>query len=124
VSFVSVYTDQDQEPSQAELDQSSGPILVEFGASWCPYCQAIQPVLERALAAHPQVRHLKIADGKGRRLGRSFAVKLWPNLVFLLDGCIRAQLARPTDAEITGAFQDLADAAAEAAALARSQRPA
>ncbi len=122
MSFVSVYPD--QEPSRSELDRSSGPVLVEFGASWCPYCQAIQRVLERALAAHPQVRHLKIADGKGRRLGRSFGVKLWPNLVFLMDGRVVEQLARPGDAEITSAFQDLADAAAQAAAPARSQRPA
>jgi thioredoxin 1 len=76
------------------------------------------------LAAHPQVRHLKIADGKGRRLGRSFAVKLWPNLVFLMDGRVVEQLVRPADAEITSAFQGLADAAAEAAAPDRSQRPA
>jgi thioredoxin 1 len=32
------------------------------------------------------VRHVKVEDGSGRRLGRSFGVKLWPTLVFLRDG--------------------------------------
>jgi thioredoxin 1 len=44
------------------------------------------------------VRHLKIADASGRRLGRSFGVKLWPTLVFLFDGKERARLIRPADA--------------------------
>jgi thioredoxin 1 len=41
------------------------------------------------------VRHLKIADASGRRLGRSFGVKLWPTLVFLRDGRETARLVRP-----------------------------
>lgn len=119
-----VSTCPEQEPLRTELERSRGPLLVEFGASWCPYCQAIQPVLERLFIEHPQVEHLKIADGKGLRLGRSFGVKLWPNLVFLLDGQVRAQLARPTDAEITSAFQALAAAAAGPPLGVHPRRPA
>ena len=44
---------------------------------------------------YPGVQVLKVEDGPGRRLGRSFRVKLWPNLVFLRDGELRKQLARP-----------------------------
>ncbi len=51
------------------------------------------------LEQYPDVRHLRIEDGKGKPLGRSFRVKLWPNLVFLRDGEVKRQVARPTGAE-------------------------
>ena len=56
------------------------------------------PIIAKALAGHPRVRHLKIADASGRPLGRSFKVKLWPTLVFLDNGRESARLVRPTDA--------------------------
>ena len=44
-------------------------------------------------------------DGRGRRLGRTFGVKLWPTLVFLRDGEEIAKLVRPKDAaEVMRAF--------------------
>jgi thioredoxin 1 len=86
--------------SRAEVDGMTGPVLLEFGTSWCGYCQAIQPELAALLPGFPQVRHIKVEDGPGRPLGRSFRVKLWPNLVFLRDGQVVRQLARPGAAEI------------------------
>ena len=85
------------EPARAEVDRQEGPTVVEFGAPWCGYCQAAQPLLAAAFAGHPHVRHLKIEDGKGRPLGRSFRVTLWPTLVFLSDGKEVARLVRPVD---------------------------
>jgi thioredoxin 1 len=86
------------EPTRAEIDRIEGPAVIEFGAPWCGYCRAAQPLLAAAFAAHPQVRHIKIEDGKGRPLGRSFRVRLWPTLVFLHDGKETARLVRPDDA--------------------------
>ena len=43
------------------------------------------------------MRHLKVEDGPGRPLGRSFGVKLWPTFVFLRDGKETARLVRPRD---------------------------
>jgi thioredoxin 1 len=86
-------------PSRAEVDGWTGPAVLEFGANWCGYCQAAQPVIAAALAGFPGVRHAKVADGKGKPLGRSFAVKLWPTLVFLRDGKEVARAVRPGDAE-------------------------
>ncbi|HEX5514805.1 MAG TPA: thioredoxin family protein, partial [Gammaproteobacteria bacterium] len=40
---------------------------------------------------------IKIEDGRGRRLGRTFGVKLWPTLIFLRHGQEVARLVRPTD---------------------------
>jgi thioredoxin 1 len=86
------------EPSREEVDRLEGPTLLEFGSPWCGHCMAAQPKIAAALAQHPGVRHIRIADGKGRRLGRSFTVKLWPTLVFLRDGKEEARLVRPGDA--------------------------
>lgn len=88
------------EPARAEIDALEGPVVIEFGAPWCGHCQAAQAPLVTAFAAHPRVRHIKIEDGRGRRLGRSFGVKLWPTLIFLSDGKEVARLVRPTDADV------------------------
>lgn len=58
----------------------------------------------------PLCRTSKIEDGSGRRLGRSFGVKLWPTLVFLKDGAEVARLVRPQSAA------EVADALARIAA--------
>lgn len=73
--------------------------MVEFGNDWCGYCRAAQPAIASAFEAHPGVKHIKVADGSGQPLGRSFGVKLWPTLVFLRDGREVARLVRPYDAE-------------------------
>jgi thioredoxin 1 len=89
----------EKEPSRAEVDALAGPTLVEFGSPSCGFCRRTQPLLAEALRDHAGVRHLKIADASGRRLGRSFAVKLWPTLVFLRDGKEVSRLVRPSGAD-------------------------
>lgn len=88
------------EPTREQVDHLSGPVLLEFGTDWCPHCQAIQPNLESALDTLADVRHIKIEDGKGRSLGRSFRVKLWPTLVFMRDGQVLSQMSRPSVDEL------------------------
>lgn len=84
------------EPPRAEVDASRGLTAIEFGAPWCPHCIGAQPLFEAALAARDDIRHLKIEDGPGRPLGRSFRIKLWPTLVLLRDGVEVARVVRPT----------------------------
>lgn len=67
-----------------------------------------QPAIEAAFGEHPRVMHLKIEDGPGRRLGRSFRIKLWPTLVFLRDGQEIARTVRPLDShEVTAGLQGI-----------------
>jgi thioredoxin 1 len=97
----------EREPSRAEIDALAGPVVVEFGAPWCPHCHAVQPMLAELLRDHPEVRHIKIYDGKGQPLGRSFRVKLWPTLVFMRDGNVLATAVRPEEAEIANGLRTL-----------------
>ena len=89
-----------QEPSRAEVDALAGRTLVEFGTAWCGHCKAAQPLLAEALAEAAPLTHLKIEDGSGRALGRSFGVKLWPTFVFMRDGQEVGRLVRPGSAAL------------------------
>ena len=99
------------EPARAEIDARRGPLLLEFGSDACGHCRRAQPLIAQALAGHTPVPHLKIADGSGRPLGRSFEVKLWPTLVFLRDGNEVGRVVRPVDQAVVEAeLQRLVDA--------------
>jgi len=100
----------DNEPTREAVNQTTGPMLLEFGADWCGHCQALSPSVEDALKTRPQIQHLRIADGRGKPLGRSFRVKLWPTFVLLREGEVIAQLVRPTEDELRRALNEIAPA--------------
>jgi thioredoxin 1 len=100
------------EPTRADIDALQGPVLLEFGSVSCGWCSRAQPLLKSAFATHPDVRHIKVEDGSGQPLGRSFDVKLWPTLVFLMDGREVTRLIRPSRAqEVAEAFNSIDQAA-------------
>lgn len=95
--FVHAYAE--REPAREEVDALAGDTVLEFGAPWCPHCIGAQPLLQAAMEARADMRHIKIEDGPGRLLGRSFRVKLWPTMILLRDGEERARVVRPTSRE-------------------------
>jgi len=97
MSYVANY--QEAAPDRAEIDALPGSVLIEFGVDWCPHCQGAQPFIEAALRAPPDLRHIKVEDGPGRRLGRTFRVKLWPTLILMRDGQEIGRVVRPTSTQ-------------------------
>jgi thioredoxin 1 len=94
------------EPSRSQVDALAGMALLEFGSPWCGYCRRAEPLVQEALAGHVGVRHIRIADASGRRLGRSFGVKLWPTFVLLDNGREAARVVRPGHvSELLRAFE-------------------
>ena len=97
MAYTPTYTPETH--SRAGLDASTGNLLLEFGSGTCSICQAAQPLIWQALAAYPEMAHIKIEDGPGRPLGRSYRIKLWPTLVLLKNGLEVARVVRPTSAQ-------------------------
>ncbi len=85
-----------QELTRDQIDASKGLCLLQFGIDTCGHCQAAKPAVEAALAKRPDIAHFKVEDGRGRPLGRSFTVKLWPTLILLQDGKEIGRIVRPT----------------------------
>ncbi len=86
-------------PTRDEVDATRGLVVLDFGTNWCGYCQGARAAIEAALDAYPTARHIKVEDGPGRPLGRSYRVKLWPTLIVLQDGQEVARVVRPTSAD-------------------------
>ena len=87
------------QPERSAIDATQGLVALDFGANWCGYCRAAEPLIDEALAGRQGVRHLKVEDGPGRALGRSFRIKLWPTVVVLKDGQEVARVVRPVSAD-------------------------
>ncbi|NHZ34972.1 thioredoxin family protein [Massilia rubra] len=83
------------QPERSEIDATPGVVVLDFGTDWCGHCRAAAPLIAQALAAMPEARHIKVEDGSGRKLGRSFKVKLWPTVVVIKDGKEVARVVRP-----------------------------
>ena len=86
------------QPDRAQIEALDGAVVLDFGTNWCGYCNRAKPLIAEAFAAEPAVRHIKVEDGSGRPLGRSFGVRLWPTLVLLRDGREVMRLVRPESA--------------------------
>ena len=86
-----------QEPTRAAVDALPGATVIEFGTPWCPHCLGAQPLMEQALGGRSDIAHIKVEDGAGKPLGRSYRIKLWPTLVVLKDGVEVARVVRPND---------------------------
>jgi thioredoxin 1 len=87
------------EPTRADVDALPGTTVLEFGTGWCGFCLRAQPLIASAMQTHPELRHLKVEDGPGKPLGRSFRIKLWPSLIVMKDGQEVERLVRPESEE-------------------------
>lgn len=87
-----------EQPERSVIDAMDF-VAVEFGTDWCGFCRAGSPHIAAALNAHPDLPHMKVEDGSGRKLGRSFKVKLWPTLVLVRNGVEVARVVRPGGAD-------------------------
>lgn len=100
---------QDENLSIDDVLNIEGYAILEFGANWCGHCKVAIPAAEQVLSK-AKLPHIKVTDGKGKRLGRAFKVKLWPTLILLKSGKEVARLVRPLHADEVRELLELMEA--------------
>jgi len=63
-----------------------GVVLVDVGASWCPPCKKLEPVLTEFLNENPQVKLLKVDGGRDKKVMTSIHAVSLPTLIFYQEG--------------------------------------
>jgi thioredoxin 1 len=71
----------------AEVLQSSTPVLVDFWAPWCGPCKAIAPVLGELAAEYgPKIKIVKVNVDDYKEAASRYNVRGIPNLVLFKGG--------------------------------------
>jgi len=70
---------------EKDVLSAPGPVLVDFGASWCPPCREMDPIVA-SLSKEFQVR--KIDVDSEPELARMYKVSSIPRLLIFVDGKI------------------------------------
>lgn len=98
----------EEAPTLDEINSLKGVAVLEFGAPWCGHCQASHDAVKETMQSYPDMAHIKVFDGKGKRLGRQFGVKLWPTLIVLKDGQEVSRIVRFTASDAVRELLDMA----------------
>jgi len=70
---------------QYEHGRISGPVVVDFYATWCPPCKAMSPILEELSNEMNEVTFLKVDVDTHEDLVRQYEIRSMPTFVVLYD---------------------------------------
>ncbi|MFY0254699.1 rhodanese-like domain-containing protein [Chitinophaga sp. 30R24] len=63
-----------------------GWVLTDVGASWCPPCKQMEPVLEKFFQDHKQVKKVQVDGGKDQEVMKAISANVLPTFILYKDG--------------------------------------
>lgn len=71
----------------AEVEKTTGAVVVDFTATWCPPCKMLAPVFERVAGQYEgKVKFFKVDVDQSVEVAAKYGVQTIPNLLFFKDG--------------------------------------
>lgn len=71
----------------AEVEQATGPVVVDFTATWCPPCKMLAPIFDKVAGAYEgKVRFVKVDVDQSPDVAAKYGVSTIPNLLYFSAG--------------------------------------
>ncbi len=70
----------------AEVLESSSPVLVDFWAPWCGPCRVVAPVLEEIAGERPDLRIVKLNVNDNQQTAARYQVLSIPTMILFKSG--------------------------------------
>jgi thioredoxin 1 len=71
----------------AEVRQSTIPVVVDFFATWCPPCKSLAPIFDKAAGGYVgKVKFVKVNTDDAPELAVEFGIRGVPSLLFFKGG--------------------------------------
>jgi thioredoxin 1 len=72
---------------EAEVTMSAKPVLLDFGATWCGPCRALEPIVEGIAREYDgQLKVAKIDIDESPAIAQRFAIRGVPTLIVFKGG--------------------------------------
>ncbi len=76
-----------QSPESFKMKVASGTVLVDFGASWCPPCRAMEPILSAVKKAKGNsIQFVEVDGGNDIEIMKAYDVTELPVFIIFKDG--------------------------------------
>ena len=77
----------------AEVTNSSTPVLVDFTATWCGPCKMIAPLLDDVADKYEdKLAIVKLNVDENPNTAQKFGIRSIPTLILFKDGAVQAQM--------------------------------